>query len=264
MEADSLSQAEEQARVELRHARELGRRNRQILYALAGGLLILVFALVVLGRMLRYQRNEERLKMRTRELEHQKLVSEISLLRTQVNPHFLFNSLSILSSLVRVDAGLSETFIDQLSKSYRYILEQSEHSLVSLRTELGFIDSYAFLLRIRFENKFNLDIRIPESALDKYLIAPLTLQLLIENAVKHNRMSLQEPLVVRIVITEGNMLEVSNLLQPRTSSSESTGIGLRNIKNRYQLLTDKPVWSGESEGRFVVRLPLLSESPEAN
>ncbi len=259
LQADSLAREEEKTRLELGHAQELGRRNRLTTIILAGSLVILLLALFFLGMMLYFQRNAERLKTRTRELEKQQLINEISLLRTQVNPHFLFNSLSILSSLVRVDPGLSERFIDQLAKSYRYILEQSEQPMVTLRTELGFIESYAFLLRIRFENKFDLDIRIPDEMLDRYKIAPLTLQLLIENAVKHNRMSVQEPLVVHVGVNDAGRLEVSNKLQPRTSSSPSTGIGLRNIQNRYGLLTRQPVIAGESAGTFVVQIPLLSD-----
>src|SRR5690606_3820305 len=148
--ADSLAREEEKARLQLTHQQELGRKNRLSMWLLGGGFFVLLLALFFLGGMLYFQRSSETLKTKTRELERQQLINEISLLRTQVNPHFLFNSLSILSSLVRVDPELSERFIDQLSKSYRYILEQREQSLVTLRTELGFIESYAFLLGIRF------------------------------------------------------------------------------------------------------------------
>lgn len=190
-------------------------------------------------------------------LEKQQLINEIALLRTQVNPHFLFNSLSILASLVHVNADLSEQFIDQLSRSYRYILEQKEQSLVFLRTELEFIQSYAFLLKIRFENKFDLRFDLPDDVLDKYKIAPLTLQLLVENAVKHNRMSLKDPLVVEVSLGEQQTLIVKNHLQPRFTPAASTGLGLQNIINRYALLTDRPVWAGECEDSFMVKLPLL-------
>src|SRR6187431_3390007 len=159
------------------------------------GIGILLLALLFLSRMLRFQRNSQLFQLKSEQLEKQQMVNEISILKTQVNPHFLFNSLSILSSLVRVDPDLSERFIDQLSRSYRYILEQKDQPLVTLRTELGFIESYSFLLKIRFENKFLVNIQLPDYILDKYKIAPLTLQLLIENAVKHNRMSVSEPLI---------------------------------------------------------------------
>jgi LytS/YehU family sensor histidine kinase len=190
-------------------------------------------------------------------LERQQLLNEIALLRTQVNPHFLFNSLSILSSLVHVNADLSEQFIDQLSRSYRYILEQKDQSLVTLRTELEFIRSYIFLLKIRFENKLDLHIHLTDSDLDSYKIAPLTLQLLVENVVKHNRMSNKEPLLVRVE-RQGDWLEVRNPFRPRGEAVDSTGTGLQNIINRYALLTDRPVWAGEREDEFVVKIPLLN------
>lgn len=254
---DSLKQEAEKSTILATHQKELHRTNTFIKIILITGIGLLILALLFLTRMLRLQRNEEVLRLKTRELEKQQLMNEISLLKTQVNPHFLFNSLSILSSLVRVDPEMSEKFIDQLSRSYRYILEQKDQSMVTLRTELGFIESYAFLLKIRFENKFNLDIRIPEIILDRYKIAPLTLQLLIENAVKHNRMSVQEPLVVIISVEEDEMLWVRNRLQPRATAASSTGVGLQNIMNRYALLTDRPVWAGETEEQFVVKIPLL-------
>jgi LytS/YehU family sensor histidine kinase len=129
---------------------------------------------------------------------------------------------------------------------------------VTLRTELEFIQSYSFLLKIRFENKFDLRVNLPEEALDKYKIAPLTLQLLVENAVKHNRMSSKEPLVVEVSLKDNQTLLVKNRLQPRTTPKTSTGIGLQNIINRYGLLTDRSVWAGECEEAFKVKVPLLS------
>jgi streptogramin lyase len=211
----------------------------------------------------RYRRNVrqrmEFMQARAVALERQQLLNEIALLKTQVNPHFLFNSLSILSSLVHVNADLSEQFIDQLSRSYRYILEQKDQSLVTIRTELEFIRAYAFLLKIRFENKFDLLIQVAEKNLDHYKIAPLTLQLLVENAVKHNRMSNNEPLVVTVE-QRGEWLEVRNPFRPRGEVAGSTGTGLQNIINRYALLTDRPVWAGECEDHFLVKIPLLDDA----
>lgn len=194
--------------------------------------------------------------LKAEQLEKASIQSQFSALKNQVNPHFLFNSLSILSSLVHVDADLSEKFIGQLSKAYRYILEQKDNELVSLDTELEFIQAYIFLLKIRFEDKFQTDINVPEAYKKRHKIAPLTLQLLIENAVKHNQMSDENPLKVSIVV-EKDELVVRNNLAPRPQKEVSTGVGLQNIMNRYQLLTDRKVWVGESEDSFIVRLPLL-------
>lgn len=250
---DSLNLAKERFEVE----RKLRRKDRHFGVLMAIGFGVLAIALVLWGRVLYFQRRNRRLQVHSDELERQQLLNEIALLRTQVNPHFLFNSLSILSSLVRLDVDLSEQFIEQLSRSYRYILEQKEQSLVTLRTELEFIQAYSFLLKIRFENKFDLQFSLPEATLDTHKIAPLTLQLLVENAVKHNRMSAKEPLVVSVVIEDNQTLVVKNRLQLRTTAAMSTGVGLKNITDRYALLTDRPVWAGEEAGEFVVRVPLL-------
>lgn len=194
---------------------------------------------------------------RAEQFETEKLQAQLAALKHQVNPHFLFNSLSILSSLVHVDADLSEQFIEQLALAYRYTLEQQAHDLVPLATEVEFIGSYTFLLKIRFEGQMEVRLGIPAAEQHRYLVAPLTLQLLVENAVKHNQMSDEQPLQVSIGL-EANDLVVRNTLQRRPASPvTSTGVGLQNIVNRYRLLTPRPVHIAEAAGEFVVRIPLL-------
>ncbi|GAB3016696.1 sensor histidine kinase [Spirosoma pulveris] len=204
----------------------------------------------------RAYRELEVVQVRAERLEKENVQAQFAALKSQVNPHFLFNSLSILSSLVHADAELSEKFIDQLSRAYRYILEQKDNERVLLKTELEFIQAYRFLLNIRFEKKFDVLINVPEADQTRYSIAPLTLQLLVENAVKHNRMSTKEPLNVHILL-EGDCLVVKNNLQPRPQSETSTGMGLQNIITRYALLTDRPVRVSDSEGSFIIKIPLL-------
>ncbi|MCC6410149.1 MAG: tetratricopeptide repeat protein [Saprospiraceae bacterium] len=257
---DSLTREEEKRDLRLAYQDTINRKNRTLTASLiAAGVILLLASLFLVG-MMYFRRRSAVLQLKTQQLENQQLLNEIALLKSQVNPHFLFNSLSILSSLVRHDPELSEQFIDQLSRSYRYILEQKEQTLVPLRTELEFIKSYAFLLKIRFDKKFDLQFDVSEEALDRLSIAPLTIQLLVENAVKHNRMSAKEPLTVRVHIDEQQNLVVTNKLQPRSTPATSTGMGLQNIINRYALLTDKPVWAGEREEAFEVRVPLLAGS----
>jgi two-component system LytT family sensor kinase len=229
----------------------IGRSN----YALTLVIAISIFYLIL--------NRKSHFRMRSMEIQAEQLMKENALaqfeaLKNQVSPHFLFNSLSILSSLLHVDANLSEKFIDQLSKAYRYILEQKDNETVSLKTELDFLNAYAFLLKIRFENKFNVKISVTDREAEKYHIAPLTLQLLIENCVKHNRMSQKEPLIVTILIKD-DYLVVINPVRPRSEIERitSTGIGLANIKNRYQLLTKSPVQIGQDEELFTVKIPLL-------
>lgn len=255
--ADSLAMEEEKLKTELSYQAELRKKNRGVRIVLLVALGLLLVTLAFLARMIYFRRRSEKYQSMAQQLEKQQLINEVTLLKTQINPHFLFNSLSILSSLVHYDAELSEKFIQQLSRSYRYILEQRDQSLVSLRTELEFIEAYSFLLKIRFENKFDIKYELPEHALDQYKIAPLTLQLLIENAVKHNRMSAKEPLIIRVNLQDG-MLQVKNRMQARSTSTPSTGLGLENIRNSYALLSDRPVWAGEREGEFIVKVPLIA------
>ncbi|MBD2701510.1 histidine kinase [Spirosoma sp. BT702] len=197
-------------------------------------------------------------QLKAERLEKEALLSQFEALKQQLSPHFLFNSLSILTSLIHEDVELSEQFIKRLSKAYRYILEQRNQDMVLLKTELDFIKAYTFLLQIRFENKFEVIIDVSQENQLQCQIAPLTLQLLVENAVKHNRMSLQERLLVRIY-TQDDWLIVENPIQPRDQPEPSTGVGLQNITNRYALLTDRPISYGHEAGSFIVKIPLLNE-----
>jgi two-component system LytT family sensor kinase len=201
----------------------LGRTN----YALTFVISISIFYLI-LNRKSHFRMRY--MEIQAEQLKKENALAQFEALKNQVSPHFLFNSLSILSSLVHVDANLSEKFIDQLSKAYRYILEQKDNETVSLKTELDFLNSYAFLLKIRFENKFDVKISITDQEAEKYHIAPLTLQLLIENCVKHNRMSQKEPLIVTILIKD-DYLVVTNPVRPRSELEriKSSGIGFGNI-----------------------------------
>ena len=253
---DSIAKEEEKRQIRLRYQATLNQKTQSLNVALIAGVVILLLALTFLGRMLYFQKKSEQFQRQAREMERQKLIGEIDLLRTQVNPHFLFNSLNILSSLVHVNPDLSEQFIEHLSRLYRYILEQKDRPLLSLRTELDLLDSYAFLLNIRFGDKFSLQIHLDPADIDRYNIAPLTLQLLVENAVKHNRMSAKEPLVVTIS-RDSDYLLVKNRLQRRPNPEPSTGTGLNSIVNRYALLGESPVIAGEEGEEFVVRVPLL-------
>lgn len=253
---DSIGKEEEKRDIKMSYQSALNQKTKNFNVALIAGVIVLLLALAFLSRMLYFQKKSGRFQNQAQQLEKQQLISEIDLLRTQVNPHFLFNSLSILSSLVHVNADLSEQFIEQLSRLYRYILEQKDRQIVSLRTELDFLQAYVFLLKIRFEEKFELHIHLEEGDTDRYKIVPLTLQLLLENAVKHNRMSAKEPLVVEIS-RENDFLLIKNRLQLRQHSEPSTGTGLNSIINRYRLLSELTVKAGEEGEGFVVRVPLL-------
>ena len=199
----------------------------------------------------------QELRVNAEQLQREATQAQLAALKNQVNPHFLFNSLSILSSLVEIDTKLSIQFIDRLSKAFRYVLEQRETEKVSLATELEFLDAYTFLLNIRFDGKVNVIHTVSAEQAGQVSIAPLTLQILLENVVKHNQMSEEQPLTVSIYV-EGDYLLVSNPIQLRPNPQSSTGVGLQNIKNRYRLLTERAVTATEVDGSFVVKLPLLS------
>ncbi len=219
--------------------------------------IVIMLSIFYVSANRRANRRLKDIQVQAERLQKEAALAQFAALKDQVSPHFLFNSLSILSSLVHVDADLSEQFIDQLSRAYRYILEQKDNDRVPLRTELKFIRSYIFLLKIRFEESFEVLIDVPDDFARQYYIPPMTLQLLVENAVKHNRMTVEEPLQVYIQAKD-DYLVVHNLIQPRELINHSTGIGLQNIINRYHQFTNQPVWVGEQDSEFVVKIPLLS------
>ncbi|GAA4413671.1 histidine kinase [Nibrella viscosa] len=228
-------------------------RQYQIMSTLAGILVYTFLATVNFTEQMQETQNE------AIRIQKEFAQTRLQALKNQVNPHFLFNSLSVLSSLVHIDADLSEQFIEQLSKAYRYILEQKDKEVVTLRTELDFVKSYIFLLKIRFENKFDVRFNVPADLMNTYL-PPLTLQLLVENAVKHNQMSVDKPLIIDIHTQPDQYLVVSNTIRARTLDEKSTGIGLPNIRSRYSYLTSLPISAGTEGDEYVVRIPLLAET----
>ncbi len=202
-----------------------------------------------------------RLKKSQLEAEQLKKISieaQFEALRNQINPHFLFNCFNVLSSLVYKDADTSAKFIAQLSNVYRYLLYNQEKKVVQLKEELGFIESYLFLLKIRFGENIEIENKIEKETEDQY-VAPAVLQMLIENAIKHNVVSRKSPLQIRI-FSEVGFIVVSNNLQEKELKEESTQVGLRNIQNRYEFLSDKKVQIKKTEKEFTVRIPLLQFS----
>lgn len=178
-------------------------------------------------------------------------------LKSQIDPHFLFNSLNVLAALIGENPKLAEKFTTKLSKVYRYVLEQKNKDLIQLDEELHFAKTYMELLKMRFENAVTFEI--PQKASDpEYKILPLSLQLLLENTVKHNIVSEENPL--KVTITEENgYLVVSNNFSPKTIMENGTKIGLRNIIERYNLITLKKVLIEKSPNQFIVKLPLLTQ-----
>lgn len=189
-------------------------------------------------------------------VQKENLQSQFEVLKQQVNPHFLFNSLNVLTSLIKVDPDLAESFTERLSKVYRYVLENKEKDLVSLSTELEFLNAYLFLLEIRFMKKLFIEIKIDKVYYD-YLILPIAIQLIIENAIKHNTFSKVQPLKIEIFVDDQQRLNIINNLNVRETKLVSTGVGLENINRRYALVSDqKPEFIKTTE-HFIAKLPLL-------
>ncbi len=184
--------------------------------------------------------------------------AQLQNLKTQVNPHFLFNNLSVLSSLVYIDQDKAVDFINQLSKVYRYLLDNKDVELSRVEDELKFLESYNYLLQIRFDSNLKFEIHINQNALNK-LIPPMSLQMLVENAIKHNEISSEQPLRIELKIEE-DFITVSNNLQLRDQPEPSSKTGLKNIRDRYKHFTSKEVEVFENEKVYVVKLPLIKAS----
>ncbi|NET33796.1 MAG: histidine kinase [Cyanothece sp. SIO1E1] len=212
----------------------------------------LVISLFMTARSFLY--NWRELAIQNEKLKTESMASRFASLKAQVNPHFLFNSLNVLSGLVYRDADLSAQFIKKLSEVYRYVLDQQEQELVPVGEELDFVDSIVFLQQIRFGD--NLKVSIDVSRDSSKMIAPLALQMLIENAIKHNVISAQSPLNIQIK-ENGQYYVVSNTLQPKTVMGESLGLGLENIRKRYGFLTNRAVEILQEQGQFIVKLPII-------
>jgi PAS domain S-box-containing protein len=189
-------------------------------------------------------------------LQKENLQSQFDVLKQQVNPHFLFNSLNVLISLIKLEPSLAETFTERLAKVYRYVLENRDENLVPVKTEMDFLRAYIFLIDTRFQGKVHIQIDFDEEK-ESRVILPLSLQLLIENAIKHNTFSTKSPLTIRLFIDDEDYLNVVNNLQIREKHIASTGIGLQNIRSRYALICDKEPAFRQTEKEFIAKIPLL-------
>ena len=180
----------------------------------------------------------------------------MEILKNQVKPHFLFNSLNTVISIIPDEPDKAIDYVQRLSKVYRYILEIKDKKLIPIYEELDCIKDYAYMLKIRFGN--NLQFDIDEKSIDiNQHIVPLSVQLLVENAVKHNIISNKRPLKITIHKGQNGSLLVSNNLQPKVQKMPSTGTGLVNIRERYHLLTDHQVDIIQTQNTFTVSIPLI-------
>jgi hypothetical protein len=194
--------------------------------------------------------------IRAERLEKEKIATQYESLKNQVNPHFLFNSLNALSELVYADQELAVKYIRQLSQVYRYVLDSRDNEVASLRDELEFLDAFIFLQKIRFGDSLQVAINVKRSEV-RYIL-PLALQILLENAIKHNIVSREDPLQIDIFEEDGYLV-INNKLNRKKSAEPGTGIGLENISLRYRYLSQQPVEVQDDGDQFTVKIPILTE-----
>jgi len=217
-------------------------------------IITIIIALIIHSRtFLNYWRKAE---LEVEQLKRDQLASQYQTLKDQLNPHFLFNNLNTLSALVYKDADQAALFIRHLSTIYRYTLEHTQSTVVTLDEELSYINSYIHLLQIRFREALDVRINLPDSS--TYMIPPLTLQILIENAIKHNVVAMSSILHIDINQDGSEYLVVANNRQPKADASISTGIGLNNIRSRFKHLTDRPIIVESDDQSFIVKIPLIT------
>lgn len=225
-------------------------------YAVASLTIVLLVSAIYEGVYLYYRWRESLVEQER--LRRENVESQLMGLRNQVNPHFLFNSLNTLVYMIPEDPGRAVTFVRKLSKVYRYVLEIRDRQLISLGEELQFMESYVFLLKERFGSNIDVRVEAPPAAHAR-LIVPLSLQLLLENAIKHNIISSEHPLHITVEVDdEAGRLWVRNNLQPKHQEQPSTRVGLQNIRNRYAFFTPEPVEVIDDGQIFAVALPLLN------
>ncbi|WP_159517432.1 sensor histidine kinase [Sunxiuqinia indica] len=220
-----------------------------LIYAVVNLLLMIVLE----ARIYFFEYNQTRVKASMLEQELSQIKYEM--LKQQINPHFMFNSLNVLSGLIESDSKKAQQFVDEFALIYRYVLETIEQPIVSLKEELAFIQSYFNLQQMRYGESLSLEIDVSSEFLS-WLLPPLSLQVVLENAIKHNIINENKPLTISVATAEGTLV-IKNKLQPRFSQSKSTGIGQSNVTKRYALI-------GQRVPRFIVKnncyqveLPLL-------
>lgn len=230
--------------------------NWEVIRLTAIIILVAVFFLVNLYEIVFLVRDAANDRINKEQLERARAEAELAALKSQVDPHFIFNSLNTLAHLIEEKPDKALQFNNNLADVYRYILHNKSRDLVLLREEIAFLEDYFSLLTIRFEKAVELHIGIDEALYDQNMIPPISLQLLAENAIKHNDFSDADPMRLTLLLNN-EMLVVSNKISNKQSRKESSKIGLYNLQERYRLITEKEILIKADEYRFEVHLPVL-------
>lgn len=202
------------------------------------------------------QNNQNRLEIQNLKIEN--LQRQFDALKNQISPHFLFNSLNSLKTLIRETPDIAQEYLNQLASVLRYTLQANENKLVSVQDELKFIESYFFLVKIRFGNNIQMQQQIKEKSL-LYKMPPFALQILIENAIKHNEISKRNPLEIIISETPNDTVLIKNNINQKLNPELGTGLGLANLTNQYRILSGKEISISKDDSFFIVELPLLKK-----
>ena len=219
---------------------------------------ILLAIICIAGLLFWFIKLRERNVKKVGQLQQEKIKFQFETLRNQVNPHFLFNSFNTLITIIEDDPQMAVEYVEQLSDFFRNIVTYRDKDIITLKEELRLLDTYLFIQKKRFGSHLKLEINVSEEDQLQNFIPPLTLQLLGENAIKHNAVSKETPLLITINIAD-NFIVVSNNINSRISQAEGAGMGLQNIVNRYNLLSKKSVIIKKSTEHFVVSLPTLKK-----
>jgi len=228
-------------------------KNVLITNALIAAVVNIILMIILEAWLFFVESDKAKTKAQTLEKELTQIRFEV--LKNQINPHFMFNSLNVLSGLIDKDIAKAQLFIDEFSHIYRYVLETIENQVVSVNKELGFIRSYIFLQQIRYGEALNVNIDLPAEILH-LLVPPLSLQLVLENAIKHNIIDSTKPLQIDIS-SEKEWLIIKNNIQPKISTGASTGLGQKNIVKRYTMICNKVPEFLVRTNHYIVKLPLI-------
>jgi sensor histidine kinase YesM len=224
--------------------------NSTLVIIIAACFITNIYEIIFLNREREYNLS------RVEQLNIAKAQAELEALKNQIDPHFIFNSLNTLSFLITRDPQSARLYNDTLAKVYRYILSNKEKDLVILREEIEFVSNYFYLLKIRFGDAISMIIEFTDLSSEEFLIPPISLQALVENAIKHNEFNDRLPLTINVSISSAYVI-VKNLINPKNYSSPTSKIGLGNLENRYRLITKRNIIIENNFKSFTVKLPII-------
>ena len=224
--------------------------NTSLIIIIAASFITNIYEIIFLNKEREYNMT------RAEQLNIAKAQAELEALKNQIDPHFIFNSLNTLSFLITRDPLNARLYNDTLAKVYRYILGNKDKDLVLLREEVEFISNYFYLLKIRFSEAINMEIEINDLAAEDFLIPPISMQALVENAIKHNEFTDINPMTINVSVSS-NYVVIKNPIKPKNYASPTSRIGLNNLDNRYKLITKRNIIIENNFKFFTVKLPIL-------